>query len=98
MGLTGFNRARQQAADRVHVDFDRMPYDKAVEVLAIPGSDADEPTVPDLVEARRAELLAMPWQSLRNLFKAISPDEEKPEGVSWDEFAVPKILEHEGLG
>lgn len=100
MGLTGFNRTRQQAAERLGKDFDEVPYDMAVEVLeesevsGEPSSDA-----PDSAsrEERTTELKALNWEDLKDLLTLYNLPVNKPKGKSWDEFAIPQILQFEGF-
>ena len=61
MGLTGFNRARRQAAELAQVPVDGMSYDTAIAILTqpllnpppppaleLPALEDGEPTVPEL--------------------------------------------------
>jgi len=60
MGLTGFNRARRQAAELAQVPIDGMSYDTAIAILTqpllnppppaleLPALEDGEPTVPEL--------------------------------------------------
>lgn len=107
MSLTGFNRARRQAAEKVGKSFEEVSYEEAIAILKQPESAPEESaTVADLEEVeeavlseddRVAQLKAMNWEGLRDLLKSYELPTNKPKGISWDEFAIPQILEHEGF-
>jgi hypothetical protein len=94
MGATGFNKVRREAAERARRPIEEIPYEQAIEILKQP--QEQEPDAVDR-ETRIAELKAANWETLRDLLKAYELPINKPKGVSWDEFAIPQILEHEGL-
>lgn len=102
MGITGFNKIRREAAEKLGQSFEETSYEEAVEVLnqpeeSEPETEDAEPAQPVDRETRIAELKAENWETLRDLLKAYGLPINKPKGVSWDEFAIPQILEYEGL-
>jgi hypothetical protein len=109
VALTGFNRARRLAAEKSGRPFEEISYDEAVEILKQPALEQSEPEektenlsdnseVPTVDrDSRIAELKAGTWETLRDLLKGYNLPTAKPKGVSWDEWAIPQILEHEGL-
>lgn len=110
MGATGFNRARRLAAEKVNQPIEEVSYEEAIDILNQPESEPEESaTVVDSEETnsesestvnrddREAELKAMNWEALRDLLKSYELPTAKPKGVSWDEFAIPQILQHEGF-
>lgn len=109
MGATSFNRARRLAAEKSGRPFEEISYDEAVEILKQPAleqpsepgesetKDSSEDVPPVDRDSRIAELKAGNWEALRDLLKGYGLPTAKPKGVSWDEWAIPQILEHEGL-
>lgn len=108
MSLTGFNRARRAAAEKTGQSFDEVSYEQATEILSQPDlvlgddpTDEDEegePTIPLLSrESRIEELKAGTWEDLKALLKFYELPSDKPKGVSWNEYAIPQILKHEGF-
>ncbi len=112
MSLTGFNKARRLAAEKSGRTFEEISYEEAVEILKQPALEPPEPKQPEEQppgslsddlddstdrEIRIAELKAGDWEVLRDLLKSYGLPIAKPKGVSWDEWAIPQILEAEGL-
>lgn len=112
MGATAFNRARRLAAEKAGKSFDDISYEEAIEILSQPETEAEKSaTVADLEgtdsesksetvltrDDRETELKALNWEALRDLLKSYELPTNKPKGVSWDDFAIPQILEHEGF-
>ena len=100
MGLTAFNRARRLAAERLaqqqtQASAQEQPEESAT-VADLGETDSDsESTVTR--EEREAQLKAMNWEALKELLGSYELPTAKPKGISWDEFAIPQILQHEGF-
>jgi len=109
MSLTGFNRARRAAAEQTGQAFDEVSYEQATEILSQPDlvldlvlgealDDEGEPTIPLLSrETRIEQLKAGTWEDLKNLLKGYGLPTDKTKGMTWNEYAIPQILKHEGF-
>ncbi|HEY9661053.1 MAG TPA: hypothetical protein V6C65_21585 [Allocoleopsis sp.] len=105
MSATAFQRARRLAAQRLELEEETAPvgYSGAMNILRQPAleqeqADESEETKPTLTcEQREAELKAGNWEALRDLLKSYGLSTNKPKAQSWDEFAIPQILKHEGF-
>lgn len=112
MSATSFQRARRLAAQRLGLKEETAPvgYSEAIDILNQPEPE-EFTTVADLEEIesdsesetvltreqREAQLKAMNWEALKELLGSYELPTSKPKGISWDEFAIPQILEHESF-
>lgn len=103
MGATAFNRARRLAAERSGKPFEELSYEAAVEILRQPelletDSQLEAEATSQLTRDERfAALKAANWEDLRDLLKSYELPMNKPKNLSWDDFAIPQILQHEGF-
>lgn len=108
MSATAFQRARRLAAQKLGVEEEivSLGYSEAMEVLEQPEPEAP-PAIEDFQplregnpltrDERTAQLKSGNWEELRDLLKSYELSTNKPKNVSWDDFAIPQILQHEGL-
>lgn len=88
MGLAAFNQARRLAAEAAQAAKASAPVEVQTEVHASP-----EPEV----LPRRAELEVLSWRELKSLLEDYGLPSSKPQDQSWEGYAIPLILEYEGL-
>lgn len=105
MSATAFQRARRLAAQKMGVEEETVPlgYCEAMEVLSQAEPSVVAPALPSSEapmlsrEERINQLKAGTWEILRDLLREYGLPINKPKNVSWDDFAIPQILKHEGF-